>query len=189
MSRFSDYLDSISQVNGLSDGMRNDQKVEWLFHCGMLFSSKDKWWGDFKFRRSAHEGIDITYYKMCLNEIHCFDDSIKIPAMDGGIILNICDDFLGQTLVVEHKNSLLFDRRVLLAYAHIIPEKNLKIDQVVKKEQIIAQVCPTHKNPQLPPHLHLSCFEFLKKIQPNNLNWNLSFSENHDINLIHPIFL
>jgi len=57
MSKFSDYLESISQVNGLANGMGNGQKVQWLFYCGMLFSSKDKWWGDFKFRHSAHEGF------------------------------------------------------------------------------------------------------------------------------------
>ena len=59
MSKFFDYLDSISQVNGLTNGMGNGQKIQWLFHCGMLFLSKDKWWGDFKFRHCAHEGMDI----------------------------------------------------------------------------------------------------------------------------------
>ncbi|WP_299978876.1 peptidoglycan DD-metalloendopeptidase family protein [Desulfobacula sp.] len=189
MSRFSDYLESISQVNGLGNGMENGQKIHWLFHCGMLFSSKDKWWGDFKFRHSAHEGIDITYYRTHLDGMHRFDDSIKVPAMDDGIILNICDDFLGQTLVIEHENPLLFNRRILFAYAHIIPEKNLKTDRIVKKGEIIARVCDTCKNPQLPPHLHFSCFEVLKQVPPEHLDWNLFFSENLEVNLVHPIFL
>ncbi|MCK5348841.1 MAG: peptidoglycan DD-metalloendopeptidase family protein [Desulfobacula sp.] len=189
MSKFSDYLESISQVNGLANGMGNGQKVQWLFYCGMLFSSKDKWWGDFKFRHSAHEGIDITYYRTRLDELHSFDDSFKIPAMDNGIVLNICDDFLGQTLVVEHENSLFSNTRILFAYAHIIPEKNLKIGHIIKKEEIVARVCDTYKNPQLPPHLHFSCFEVLKKVPPEHLDWNLFFSENLDVNLIHPIFL
>ncbi|MBW2654603.1 MAG: M23 family metallopeptidase [Deltaproteobacteria bacterium] len=189
MSKFFDYLDSISQVNGLTNGMGNGQKIQWLFHCGMLFLSKDKWWGDFKFRHSAHEGIDITYYRIRPDKLHNFDNSIRVPAMENGIILNICNDFLGQTLVVEHENSLLFNRRLLFAYAHIIPEKNLKIGQVVKKGQVIATVCDTYKNPQLPPHLHFSCFEVLKKIPPEHLDWNLFFSDNLDVNLLHPIFL
>jgi len=188
MSRFSDYLDIISQVNDLSFGLGNDQKVQWLFHCGMLFSSKDKWWGDFKFRHSVHEGIDITYYRIHPEKMQCFDDSIKVPAMDDGIILNICDDFLAQTLVVEHESSISSSKRVLFAYAHIIPEKGLKIGHVIQKKDVIARVCDTHKNPHLPPHLHFSCLETSKSILPECLNWSL-FTTHPDINLINPIFL
>ena len=189
MSKFSDYLQAISQVNTQADGLGNGREVQWLFHCGMLFSSKDKWWGDFKFRHSAHEGIDITYYRTYPDKIHCFDASIKVPAMGDGIILNICDDFLGQTIVVEYENLTSSFRRVLLAYAHIIPEKGLKTGHITKKGDIIARVCNTYKNPQLPPHLHFSCFEVLKKVQPEHLDWNLFFSGNLEVNLVHPIFL
>ena len=96
MSKFSDYLEAISMINDLGNASSsaNASKVQWLFHSGMLFSSKDKWWGDFGCRHSAHEGIDITFYRTHKNKTFCFDDSIKIPAMDDGIILNICDDFL-----------------------------------------------------------------------------------------------
>ena len=184
MSRFSDYLHTISHVNDLGNG----EKTEWLFHCGMLFSSKDKWWGDFKFRHCVHEGIDITYYRTHPDKIQCFDNSIRVPAMDDGIIVNICDDFLGQTLVVEHKNSNRSHRQILFVYAHIIPEKDLKMGLPIQREDIIARVCDTDKNPLLPPHFHFSCFEVPQQIQPGNLDWNL-FSKNHEINLIHPVFL
>ncbi|WP_457552305.1 peptidoglycan DD-metalloendopeptidase family protein [Desulfobacula sp.] len=188
MNRFFDYLQTISQVNDLSCGLGNGRKIQWLFHCGMLFSSKVKWWGDFKFRQSAHEGIDIAYYRTHPDEMHCFNDSIKVPAMDDGIILNICDDFLGQTLVVEHKNLSSSNKRLLFAYAHIIPEKSLKTGLGIKKKDVIARVCDTYKNPQLSPHLHFSCFEISKKMARENLNWTL-FSNNSDIHKINPVFL
>ncbi len=188
MSRFSDYLEAISHVNNLSWGMGNNQKIQWMFHCGMLFSSKDKWWGDFKFRHAVHEGIDITYYRTQPDTIACFDDSIKVPAMDEGIVLNICDDFLGTTLVVEHESSIFSNKKVLFVYAHIIPENGLKIGHTIKKGDVIAKVCDTCKNPLLPPHLHFSCFEIPKKILPKNLNWSL-FPIHPDIILINPVFL
>ena len=95
MKRFPDYLAALSRVNGLG------QAVQWLFYPGMLFSSRDKWWGDFGIRSSAHEGIDITYYRTLQGRICCFDDAILVPAMEDGRIINICDDFLGRTLVVD----------------------------------------------------------------------------------------
>ena len=162
MTKFSDYLDAVSQANDLG----NSQEIQWLFHCGMLFSSIEKWWGDWKFRHSVHEGIDITYYRTQPFEMLCFDDSFKVPAMDKGIVLNICTDFLGQTLVVEHQTAASSKNRILFVYAHIIPEKGIKTGKSIQKKEIIATVCDTHKNPLLPPHLHFSCFEISKKIPP-----------------------
>jgi hypothetical protein len=184
MSKFSDYLLAISQVNNLG----NDQQIQWLFHCGMLLSSMDKWWGDFGFRHAAHEGIDITYFKSCNNEIKNFDCSIKIPAMDDGIVLNICNDFLGKTLVVEHKTLSLINRSILFVYSHITHESSIKPGCAIKKNDVIAKVCPTNKNPLLPPHLHFSCFEVFKNVPKKELNWDL-FSKQSKVNMINPVFL
>ena len=192
MRKFSDYLKVISWVNNLGNnqgaGQEANSPVQWLFHCGMLFSSLNKWWGDFKFRHAIHEGIDITYFRTRSGEIKCFNPSTRIPAMDNGKIIHICDDFLGQTIVVEHDISISFNRRILFVYAHIIPETNVKTGILIHKDDIIATVCDTKKNPILPPHLHFSCFEVPSYIPPKDLNWKL-FSKNPDIHLIHPVFL
>jgi len=184
MKRFSEYLATIARINNLGMG----QPVEWLFHTGMLFSTREKWWGDFKSRASAHEGIDITYFRTKPREVCRFDDTIIIPAMEDGQIINICNDFLGKTLVVDLENNEDSDIRVFLAYAHILPEKELIEGDRLKKNDIIARVCDTGKNPQLPPHLHFSCFEVKKHILPEYLNWTL-FSASADVNPIHPVFL
>ncbi len=226
MNKFSDYLETISKVNDLKNNLRDEMcgemygeipedaiKIQWLFHCGMLFSSKDQWWKDFGLRKSLHEGIDIGFFKFSrlgrttklsfksshkidnnLNhdKIYCFNDSIKIPAMDDGIILNICDDFLGKTIVIRHKYkdkiNKSFNRQVLFVYAHILPEKKLTTGFNVKKNNVIAKVCNTYKNSQMPCHLHFSCFETPNNIQYEDLNWNL-FAKSLDINIINPIFL
>jgi hypothetical protein len=200
MSKLSDYLQAISKINNLGNGLSSDSlkelplnstntfKVQWLFHCGMLFSSRDKWWGDFKYRQSTHEGIDITFYRLPDNKIHCFDDSIRVPAMDDGIIVNICDDFLARTLVVKYTKISASNTQIFFAYAHIIPKKDLKSGHKIKKNEVIATICKNSKNPQLPPHLHFSCFEVPKDISPEYLNWDF-FSKSSDINLINPVFL
>jgi hypothetical protein len=192
MNKFSDYLETIVQINGLKKDLKRSQgsgvKVQWLFHSGMLFLSRDKWWGNFKHRSSEHEGIDICFYRSGHGKTQCFDDSIKVPAMDGGVIVNICNDFLGQTIVIQHQKDNGEKRQILFIYAHITPSQNIKPGQDIKKSSVIARVCNTHKNPQLPPHLHFSCIEVPCNINPEHLNWNL-FSKSPDINLINPIFL
>ncbi|MFH2058372.1 MAG: M23 family metallopeptidase [Pseudomonadota bacterium] len=184
MNRFAEYLTCIAQVNDLGKG----SIVKWFFHNGMLFLSRDKWWGDFKHRSSVHEGMDITFYKTKTGDLEHFDTSIKVPAIADGVLINICNDFLGQTLVVEHKKECTSNQRVIMVYAHLVPTKSLKKGAFIRKGSIIAQVCDTIKNPQLPPHLHFSCFGVPCNIPPENLNWNL-FSKQADINMIHPIFL
>ncbi len=184
MKGFSEYLADIARINRLGAY----QPVEWLFHTGMLFSTLDKWWGDFKSRATAHEGIDITYFRTRPGEIHRFDDTILIPAMEDGPLLNICDDFLGRTLVVEQENNTTSEVRVIFAYAHIRPEKRLIKGYRIRKNEIIARICDTQKNPQLPPHLHFSCFEVEKAVLPEDLNWNL-FSNSTAVNPVHPVFL
>lgn len=184
MKRFSEYLTAIAHINRLGNGRR----VEWLFHTGMLFSTRDKWWGDFGTRSSAHEGIDITYFRTRPREICRFDDTIIIPAMEDGQIINICDDFLGRTLVVEPVNHEFAGTRVIYTYAHILPESRLIIGHRIKKNEAVARVCDTRKNPKLTPHLHFSCFEIEKGVLPEDLNWDL-FSKSTSLTPIHPVFL
>ena len=190
MKVFFTYLETLSRINGLQQALTpgKGQKIQWVFHCGMLFSSWDKWWGDFQYRASAHEGVDVTYFRTNPNDLHHFDHSVQVPAMADGVVLNICDDFLGQTLVVRQEGLTILDRQVLFVYAHIDPDVQIKPGDVLKKDQIIATVCNTLKNPQLPPHLHFSCFEVAKRIPSDQLNWHL-FSSGSEINMIHPLFL
>ncbi len=163
--------------------------MQWYFHCGMLFLTKDKWWGDFKLRNSVHEGIDITYYKAASDSWRQLNEAILVPTMESGIVLNICDDFLGKTIVTQPflpmTNS---DSRILLVYAHIEPWNDIQIDSIILEGCSIATLSHTKKNPQLPPHLHLSCFEVPKNIPAKELNWNL-FSKSDVVRLIHPLFL
>ncbi len=188
MKKFRDYLTAIAGANRLNGFGRDGLPVEWLFHPGMLFSSMDKWWGDFGFRSSAHEGIDITYFRTQEGKLCCFDDKVLIPAMEDGRIINICDDFLGQTLVVEAEKQDPGPALGIYTYAHIRPDTRLSIGCCIKKNEIIARVCDTRKNPQLLPHLHFSCFEVEKSILSTDLNWSL-FSNIAFARAIHPVFL
>ncbi len=186
MQKFINYLNTLSRINDLGQG----DPVQWHFHCGMLFLAQNKWWGDFKLRSSIHEGIDITYYTTLSGKWQEFDETVLVPAMASGIVLNICDDFLGRTIVTQ---SFLptgnLKTRILLAYAHIQPWQGIQRNSIVMEKSVLATVCKSKKKPpQLPPHLHLSCFEVPNNIPADDLNWNL-FSKSPDVRLIHPLFV
>jgi hypothetical protein len=183
MIRFRQYLSSIAKANTLGDN------VEWLFYPGMLQDSWKKWWDDFAMRHAAHEGIDICFFRTRSKEIGRLDKNAPIPAMDKGIVLNIADDFLGQTLVMAKEKPGTFFPKLIFVYSHLKIEKDLVPGDRVKKGQIIGQVFDTSQKPsKLFPHLHLSCIELMQKIPFNELDWNL-FSDRENVNLINPVFI
>jgi Peptidase family M23 len=182
MKRFTRYLADLARVNGLKEG------TQWLFYPGMLQESFDKWWANFGRRPAAHEGIDICYFRQEKKMTH-LADSLLIPAMEDGIVLNQCDDFLGQSLVISHDGFNHFSQRVVFVYSHLAVEKEIVPGGRVEKGQIIARVFDTGKiGSKLLPHLHLSCVELMEKTPLKDLNWHL-FSNRDKIHLINPVFI
>ncbi len=185
INKFSCFLERISQLNRLG----NKSPIQWYFYTGMLFSSWDKWWGDYGTRATMHEGMDITYYRIDEGKLDNFTEATIIPSFEDGKVLNICDDFLGKTLIIEHPDSdRPSDNTIVYTYAHIVPDKMLKTGDFVQKGYPIATVCNTNRNPKLPPHLHFSCFEISSKIPIQSLSWKL-FSKAEENQCIHPLFL
>ena len=84
MALFTSYLNTLARINSLGE----QSCISWYFFNGMLFGSRDKWWGDFKFRASTHEGIDITYYSSG-GKFNCFTPLIQVPAVQNARIVNI----------------------------------------------------------------------------------------------------
>lgn len=185
MKRFSQYLDTLSRINELDTG----KDIRWFFFEGMLFANPNKWWDDFSSRASVHEGIDITYFKPSKSALKRFDETIRIPVMESEMILNICNDFLGKSIITEpFRVKSLKEFRTLYVYAHVTPMDHLCNNCVVMENETIARVCRTDKNPLIPPHLHFSCVEVPRHYPCEKLDWDL-FSKNDSIRFIHPLFL
>ena len=186
--KFERYLSSIARANGLGDN------IEWLFYPGMLQDSWGKWWDDFGLRHAAHEGIDICFFRTCSykarpNEIKRLNKNTNVPAMDKGIVRNIVDDFLGQSLVMAKEEVESDFPEPIFVYSHLEIRKGIVPGCRVEKEEILGQVFDTNKKlSKLFPHLHLSCIELKEKTPLENLNWNL-FSDRGKVNLINPVFI
>ena len=183
MKVFSAYLDALARANGLP------RDTQWLFYPGMLQDSPDKWWDDFLFRHARHEGIDICYYRTPAQEKMQFIHDLRVPALDQGVVLNVSNDFLGKSLVLEHQGFCDFPDRVVIVYSHLSPAPGIGPGSVVEKDQIIAQVSDTRiKQSKLISHLHLSCVELPRTIPADHLNWDL-FPRRDKVRLINPVFL
>ncbi len=183
MGRFKAYLEAIARANGLGDG------VEWLFYPGMLLESREKWWDDFRLRHAAHEGIDICFFRNISGHITSLGKKALVPALDHGIILNIVDDFLGQTLVISQGGNDRVPGNRLLVYSHLEIDQTLAPGHWVEKGQILAHLFDTRqKGSKLLPHLHLSWGELIRMPPWDCLDWHL-FSNREKITLMNPVFI
>jgi murein DD-endopeptidase MepM/ murein hydrolase activator NlpD len=185
MRVFSRFLNQLVKLNQLG----TPRQVQWLFHTGMLYGTYDKWWADFGIRITEHEGIDITFYKPIDQRIKSLSPRTVVPACLEGKVLNICDDFLGQSLIVEHPDSGHYsDYTIVVVYSHIDLCRGLKVGDRIKETDPIGRISKTDKNPALPPHLHLSCIEVPGHVKADKMNWHL-FSDATMVQTIHPLFL
>lgn len=185
MSPFLSYLRIIEQINGLGG---DASPVKWYFYPGMLFGSQYKWWGDFKYRLTRHEGIDITFFKVKNNAVLHFQPDTLIPLALPGRVINICNDFLGKSLVIEHEDLSSKERRVVSVYAHTDPWDHIKIGDTLDRYETLGQLADTSVQlPEMATHLHLSFIECPETIPVDGLDWDL-FTDERKVNLINPVF-
>jgi len=209
--KFKDCLKSIAKINHLPIS----DEEEWLFYPGMLFGSWAKWWADWKTRYTAHEGLDISFYRTLGGDIGSFDPTVMVPAMADGTVLNICDDFLGQSVVIEHRRHSSIKEghcnhatsTVAAVYSHICVEQNsierlklndnrasrnhLKAGMAVTEGQIIGRVADTSmKKSGILPHLHISLIEIDSTTPPDQLNWELFANPAcNSVRFLNPVWL
>ena len=140
----------------------------WLFTPGMLFGSREKWWPDAGYRPTAHEGLDICYFTDGLGRVLQLDPGAKVPVMNTGTVIAICDDFLGRSVFLEH------DRDGLISvYAHIVPLRIIAPGFKVGEGEVIGNVAGTtgRKN-RMPAHLHVTIMNIPPGLSGKPLDWN-----------------
>lgn len=166
MSRYR-YCHFLERVNPALTGIE-----KFYLYPGMEFQSEVKWWPDSGVRPTLHEGIDFCYYRNSSGEEFVFTPEIRVPVMAAGQVVAICQDYLGQTVFLDH----LYDSplRFLSIYAHMVPSKDLQAGQRVSAGEIIGEVADTagRKN-RMPTHLHLSIMQVDKEVVPEHFTWDL----------------
>jgi hypothetical protein len=160
-----------------------------VFFPGMLFLTFDTWWSGSGMRKTAHEGLDICFFVNSRQERYRLDESVNVPVMYEGRIVHVMDDFLGQTLVVQHILEGLDKGPLLVFYAHIRPDPRLQIGDVIESGTAIGTIADASRiSSPLMSHLHLSlAWEFL--LPPvDTLSWEILNQVNRSV-YIDPLLL
>ncbi|MCF8045381.1 MAG: M23 family metallopeptidase [Desulfarculaceae bacterium] len=186
MTGISEYLAKIAEINRLDikspDG--------WIFHPGMLFQSTAKWWGDFGSRHAPHEGLDILFYRSADGFVDSIGPDTLVPLLADGYAVNICDDFLGRSLVVESRMQSTSRFRIFSVYAHLDIMPGIETGTRLAKGDMVATPASTAgKKSKIAPHLHLSVLEAPSSIPARELDWNLFGNPDSPVRLVNPAFL
>jgi len=179
-SRFFDFLLASNKPY-----LKNFEK--WVFYPGMLFNSSEKWWGDKKKRPTAHEGIDLCYFKKADGQINNLDKNIKIPATFSGNIVKTETDFLGKSIYLSHEIFSPCQRQLYTIYGHTNPLTSIKARGKVEEGETIAVVSEfSREKTDILPHLHLTFAWIPVPFPPGHLNWQ-NLTTNPRITLIDPL--
>ena len=177
---------------------------EWVFHPGMLFNARDKWWGDQGNRNKPHEGLDICLYRTKGKEVLRLNESIRIPVMYGGEVVKTSKDFLGVSIFVCHSIYSNQGAQLLTAYGHLKLYDSVYPGKVLSKGYFLGTVAGTgvsvkvgddpdyllveteKSRSKIFPHLHISVAWISKKTNYEKLGWE-SIADPGVATLLNPL--
>ena len=190
MSQFSSYhTDILKQADFTrmllaQNGWENGRLREWFFLPGMLFQSMDKWWGNRGKRKIPHEGLDLCLYTDETGQARTLGDAVKIPAMSDGKIVKIMNDFLGESIFMEHAINGK-SAGILTIYGHADPLKKIGVGQSIKKGDAVCFIShPAKRKKTILPHLHITVGLFSSGISYESLDWS---NIPHTLSLLNPV--
>ncbi|MGD8703438.1 MAG: M23 family metallopeptidase [Desulfosarcina sp.] len=169
-----------------ANGLHSSDLRGWVFNPGMLFNAPDKWWGDRGQRDFPHEGIDFCLYQDRAGLVHRVDRQTRIPVMHSGVIRSIFSDYLGQAVVVEHRDPYTGNRPFISIYAHTKPLDGIQPGVSVEEGDIIATIADTRRSKAgIFPHLHYSLGYPKATLPYESFVWN-NMRDPHLIALLDP---
>ena len=166
-TRFTRHL---IQANSLDRGGFAGHFVAWLLCPGMSYGAPVKWWGDWGVRDQPHVGLDLCLYQDGQGNVRRLDEETRVPAMYDGVVVHICDDFLGRSIVMEH--GLPEGGAFYSVYGHTVPRPGLRVGQAVRAGEVVARLSDaTRSRTGVLPHLHITLGWAPCAVAPDRLDW------------------
>jgi hypothetical protein len=154
-------------ANGLGESFAG-----WLFLPGMLFNGANKWWGGKGTRIAPHEGLDFCFYEDGRGRVIGLGAGSSVPAMYDGRVKGIVDDFLGKTIVMEHRFPQMPAFQLITVYGHTKPAPGVRPGEAFKAGEAVAAIAsPGGSSKALDPHLHVSLGRPSGTVALERLNW------------------
>jgi murein DD-endopeptidase MepM/ murein hydrolase activator NlpD len=144
----------------------------WAFLPGMLFNSAVKWWGGGGRRALSHEGIDLCLFEDRLGRLFSVGQGTRVTAMYGGRVVAVIDDFLGKSVLIEHRRPRAAPGLFLTVYGHTSVREGLRPGSAVTEGEIIGRVAgPGKSKARAYPHLHVSLARPLAEAAYETVTW------------------
>ena len=181
---YTDFSKAFARRNKLFE----QQFLQWAFYPGMLFSSREKWWGDMGLRQTPHEGLDIGFFLDLLRKPVPIPSHAVVPVMFQGEVLAFGeDDFFGYTLYVKHPAMQDRGRVLCTIYGHVTPHPDLCPGKIVQTGETIASVSDFGKPKSgITAHLHLSVAWMVESSTREPLTWKM-MNDPRKFQLIDPM--
>jgi murein DD-endopeptidase MepM/ murein hydrolase activator NlpD len=158
------------------NGLERQGLTRWAFAPGMAFGSTVQWWGDGGQRERPHEGVDLCLYHDRQGDLRRLHERARLPAMYGGTVVRLCDDFLGRSVMIECDlpgAGMPGPGTLYVMYGHTVPRTDLEVGQRVQEGEVVAYLAPLseHKAGIL-PHLHVSLGWAPGAVAYDGLEWD-----------------
>ena len=141
----------------------------WLLKRGMGFNDPSKWWGDQGARPTRHEGLDLTCFRDNAGNEQQLTAGTIVPPLYEGKVINIIDDFLGRTVIIEHRLSNQTGQILHGFYAHLTPTAKLKTGAFIDDTAELGMIA--EGNRICPAHLHISMVWISRDFPVDCLSW------------------
>lgn len=141
----------------------------WLLKPGMGFAEPEKWWHDRGTRPTRHEGLDLCGFRKKADGEQQLGAGTLVPPLYGGRLVNIIDDFLGRTVIVDHGFSNPAGQSLHGFYAHLLPAAGLHSGAVLSEAAGLGTIAPANK--LCPAHLHISTVWIAPNFPVERLTW------------------
>ncbi|MGD0659716.1 MAG: M23 family metallopeptidase [Syntrophorhabdales bacterium] len=154
------------------NGLHEKGFAGWVFLPGMLFWGKNKWWGDESRRVTPHEGLDFSLYEDREGGLFRLGAGSRVPVMYDGIVVGIVDDFLGKTIIMEHRFPQAPALALVTVYGHTKPALALRPGRAFRAGEVMASIASQGaSNKAIDPHLHVSLGQPSGAVALGSLNW------------------
>lgn len=162
----------LSQALARANGLEARGSIGWHVEPAMRFGAASTWWAGRGPRPRPHEGLDLAFYQGRDQALHRLGVETRVPAMYDGVVVRLCDDFIGRSVMMEHRFSEQPGWFYTL-YGHTRPRESLSAGQAVRAGQIVARLAPVNRpRSTVLPHLHISVGWSPDPVAPERLEWD-----------------